>query len=145
MTSASRVALALVLAAGLIGVARAQAPSPGLSPDVREPCVAEYAALRSKVEKTGMAVKAGAESRAQSEELCKLVTAYALAEIKWVKFAQTNMTKCEIPASIVDQIKTVHAKTIDGQKKLCAAAYLFGPPTIPNDVPPKSLPRFSGR
>jgi hypothetical protein len=75
MTAARRVVLGLVLAAGLVGVARAQAPSPGPPADVREACVADYAALRSRVERMGMAAKAGGEQRLSRAEMCKLVTA----------------------------------------------------------------------
>jgi hypothetical protein len=31
----------------------------------------------------------------------KLVTAYSAAEVKWVKYAEINMTKCGIPKEIV--------------------------------------------
>ena len=65
------------------------------------------------------------------EEMCKLVTAYSAAEIKWVKFAEGNMTKCGIPKEIVTQLKTVHAKTAEGQKKLCAAGPAGGPSAVP--------------
>jgi hypothetical protein len=183
MTSARGVVLGLVLAAGPVGAAHAQAPWPGESQAeairpsdapqvplptplnvVQQQCIAEFAALRSKVEKTGMAAKAGAEKRVSRKELCKLVTAYSAAETNWLTYAETNMTKCGIPDHIVTQVKTVHAKTAEGQIKLCAAGfspaglrennldygfgppdYGFGPPTQPIDLPPKFLPRFSGR
>jgi hypothetical protein len=90
-------------------------------------------------------------------EICTLVAAYSTAESKWVQFVEMNMTKCGIPDSIVDQMKTVHVTTVQGQTKLCAAGlepgdlrehhpdYRLGPPTQPNDLPLKSLPRVSGR
>ena len=111
-----------------------------------------------------MAAKAGSETRVSREEMCKLVTAYGAAEIKWLKYAEMNMTKCGIPYSVVNQMTTVHIKTLEGQKKLCAAGlepgdlrenhpdfrsgpadFRFGPPTQPIDLPPRFLPRISGR
>jgi hypothetical protein len=88
---------------------------------VQQECMTQFTTLRSEVEKKGMAAKAGGEKQASREEMCKLVTAYSAAEIKWVKFSESNMSKCGIPKEIIAQLKTVHAKTADGQKKLCAA------------------------
>jgi hypothetical protein len=119
--------------------------------------VARFAALRSEVEKTGMAAKAGADNRVSRQEMCKLVAAYSAAETKWVRYVEKNMSRCAIPDSVASQLKTVHAKTADGQKKLCAAGvstgnlrendpdYRLGPPTQPNNLPAKFLPRISGR
>jgi len=153
MASARVVALALLMIAGSVAPVRAQAPSASASPE----CVAEFAALRSAVEKKGMAAKAGADSRVSRQELCKLVTAYSAAETKWVKYVETNMSRCGIPESVVSQLQTVHARTAEGQRKLCAVGfspgdlremnpdYRFGLPTQPNDLPAKTLPRISGR
>jgi hypothetical protein len=89
--------------------------------------------------------------------MCKLVTAYSVAEMSWMTYAERNMTRCAIPRDVVVQLKTVHARTADGRKKVCEAGaapqqpqdvrddYRFGPPTQPIDVPRKSLLRFSGR
>lgn len=174
MASARRVALALVLATGMDGVVRAQAPWPAEPPPPTWPpdlvqapklapaadqqaCVAGFAALRSKVERAGLAAKDGAEKRLPRKELCKLVTAYSVAEISRMTYAEMNMTRCSLPKDIVVRLKTVHARTADGQKKLCVGGtepqqpqdlrddYRLGPLTQPIDVPVKSLPRFSGR
>jgi hypothetical protein len=60
----------------------------------------------------------------------KLVTAYSAAEVKWVKYAEINMTKCGIRKEIVTQLKTVHVRTADGQKKLCSAGAAGAAPTL---------------
>src|SRR5262249_56193036 len=86
------------------------------------------------------AARAGAEKQVAREELCKLVTAYSAAEAKWVKFAETNMAKCGIPKEIVHQLKTVHAKTADSQKRVCAAGPAAAPPPPPPPSPPPAAP-----
>jgi hypothetical protein len=98
---------------------------------VQQECMTQFTSLRSDVEKRGMAARTASEKQVAREEMCKLVTAYSAAEIKWVKFAEGNMTKCGIPKEIVTQLKTVHAKTAEGQKKLCAAGPAGGPSAVP--------------
>ena len=73
-----------------------------------------------------------------------------------MKYVEMNLSRCGIPDAVLSQLKTVHARTTEGRKKLCAALspgdlrennpdYRFGPPTQPDDFPLKSLPLFSGR
>jgi hypothetical protein len=181
MTSARTVAMALALAAGSISTVRAQAPWPGEPPQPAEApwpgrlpwpgkplwqptspappnsprkCVAELTALRSQVEKLGMGIKASAKKGLPRDEICKLVTAYLVADIRWLTYADSNMTKCGIAGHIVNQMQTVHAKAGEDQIKLCAAGlsprdprddFRFGPPIRPIDYSPTSLPRISGR
>jgi hypothetical protein len=161
MASARVVVLALLVAACSAGALRAQAlwqsQAPGSWPlptVTGQEYVAQFTTLRSEVERMAIAARAGAEKRLSRAQIRKLVAAYSTVESKWV---QMNVTKCGTPDSIVDQMKTVHVTTVQGQTKLCAAGlepgdlrehhpdYRFGPPTQPHDFPPKSLPRFSGR
>jgi hypothetical protein len=110
---------------------------------VQQECMTQFTSLRSEVEKRGMAAKAGGEKQVSREEMCKLVTAYSSAEVKWVKFAEGNMTKCGIPKEIVTQLKSVHAKTADGQKKLCSAGPAGGAaaaPTLSDALGTATLP-----
>jgi len=110
---------------------------------VQQECMTQFTSLRTEVEKRGMAAKTGGEKRVSREEMCKLVTAYSAAEIKWVKYAEGNMTKCGIPKEIVTQLKAVHAKTADGQKKLCAAGPAGGAaaaPTLSDALGTATLP-----
>ena len=175
------VALALLVTAGSVETVRAQVPAPGKSATPgAEPwalpaelllgqpntssyeCAIQFKGLRSEVERRGIAARSASEKHASREEMCKLVTAYGAAETEWIEFVERNMTPCGIPMEIVAQMKTVHAKTADGQKKLCAAGlgpgelrehhrfgppgdYRFGPPTQPSDPPVKNFPRLSGR
>ena len=91
----------------------------------------QFTTLRSEVEKRGMAARAASEKQAPRDEMCKLVKAYGAAETKWIKFAESSMAKCGIPQEIVKQLKTVHARTADGEKKLCAAGPAGGPAAAP--------------
>jgi len=115
----------------------------GPPPSAQQECMAPFGAMRAEVEKRGLAARAGAEKQVAREELCKLVTAYSAAEAKWVKFAETNMAKCGIPKEIVHQLKTVHAKTADSQKRVCAAGPAGGPaaaPTLSDALGTATLP-----
>jgi hypothetical protein len=110
---------------------------------MQQECMTKFTELRSDVEKKGMAAKAGGDKQVSREEMCKLVTTYSAAEVKWVKFAETNMAKCSIPKEIVHQLKTVHVKTAEGQKKLCAAGPAGGPaaaPTLSDALGTATLP-----
>ena len=129
----------------------------------------QFTALRSEVEERGMAAKAASARQASRDEMCKLVAAYGAAETKWIKFAEAAMAKCGIPYVVVAQMRTVHARTADGEKKLCAARAAAAPTlqdardgdTLPTRAPKdpggycwdppvrevdyKCLPRFPGR
>ena len=108
---------------------------------VQQECMTQFTTLRAEVEKRGLAAKAGGEKRVSREEMCKLVTEYNTAEIKWVKYAEGNMTKCGIPKEIVTQLKTVHAKTAEGQKKLCAAGpAVSATPTLSDALGTATMP-----
>ena len=58
------------------------------------PCLAEFTKLREDVEKKGLAAKAAGAKHAPREEMCKLITSYAAAEAKWVKFTETGVQSC---------------------------------------------------
>jgi hypothetical protein len=92
MTFARVVALALLVFAGLVTRARAQASWPAQeiprpseashahapqaqAPLARAPqgCVVQYTAMRSEVEKAGTAAKAGGEKLVSRARMCKLV------------------------------------------------------------------------
>jgi len=104
------------------------APPAGTSQE----CVAQFSAHREEVQKRGSAARAGGDKKVTREEMCKLVTSYATAEAKWVKYTVDNQTRCGIPKDAVDQIKGVHAKTAEIRKQICAAGAQGGPPAAPS-------------
>jgi len=105
---------------------------PQIDPATQQACLGQFNAHRAEVEKNAMAARAGGEKHASREEMCKLVSAYANAESKWVKFTQDNVTKCGIPQDAIKQLKGVHAHTLDIRKKICAAGPVAGAPAAPS-------------
>lgn len=95
------------------------------------PCMAEFTRLREDVQKKGLAAKAGGEKHVAREEMCKLVTSYSASEAKWVKFAESGVSSCGIPAQIVTQLKQVHANTEQTRERICTAGPA-GPAAAPS-------------
>src|SRR5215470_4419237 len=65
------------------------------------PCMAEFARLRDDVQKRALAAKAASQRKASREEMCKHITDYNAAELKWVKYTEANTTSCGIPGQVV--------------------------------------------
>lgn len=78
--------------------------------------------LREEAEKRGKLIKAASERHAPPDEACKLISNFGQAEIKMIKYVETNASKCGIPAQIADQLKGGHKNTENMQKKVCAVA-----------------------
>jgi hypothetical protein len=90
---------------------------------VTSPCMAEFAELRDDAQKRGLAAKAAGQLKAGREEMCKQITAYSAAELKWVKYTEDNATSCAIPTELVSQLKQVHSNTEQIKEKICARAF----------------------
>jgi hypothetical protein len=84
------------------------------------PCTADFAKLREDVQTLGLAAKDAGQRKASREEICKHITAYSAAELKWVKYTEANVTSCGIPSEVVQQLKRVHSNTEQTQEKICA-------------------------
>jgi hypothetical protein len=82
--------------------------------------MAEFAKLREDVQTKGLAAKAAGARKVSREEMCKHITAYSAAELKWVKFTESNVTSCGIPVQVVNQLKEVHVHTEQTKEKICA-------------------------
>jgi hypothetical protein len=96
------------------------------------PCMAEFTKLREDVEKKGIAAKAAGQKHVAREEMCKLISSYAAAEAKWVKFAETGVSSCGIPPQIATQLKQVHSNTEQTREKICTAGPGGGPAAAPS-------------
>jgi hypothetical protein len=81
-----------------------------------------FVPLREEAEKRGKLIKAASDRHASPDEACKLIGNYGQAELKMIKYVETNSAKCGIPPQITDQLKTGHKNTEAMQKKVCAAA-----------------------
>jgi hypothetical protein len=103
---------------------------------VTPPCMAGFAELRDDVQKRGLAAKAAGQRKASREEMCKHITAYNAAELKWVKYTEANATSCAIPAELVSQLKQVHSYTEQTKEKICAAGPITRPGGAPSIIAP---------
>ena len=105
------------------------------------PCMEEFGKLRDEVQKRGLAAKAAGARKVSREEMCKHITAYNAAELKWVKFTESNVTSCGIPVQVVNQLKEVHGHTEQTKEKICAARpAAAGPPSLSDALGTTKLP-----
>jgi hypothetical protein len=104
------------------------------------PCIAEFAKLRDDVQKRGLAAKAAGQRKVSREEMCKHITAYSAAEQKWVKYTESNVQTCGIPAEVVQQLKQVHLNTEQTKEKICAPAPAAAAPSLSDALGTWRLP-----
>ena len=105
------------------------------------PCMTEFTKMREDVQKKGLAAKAAGQRKVSREEMCKHITAYSVAELKWVKYSETNVTTCGIPAEVVQQLKQVHTNTEQAKERICAAGpAAAAPPSLSDALGTTRLP-----
>lgn len=99
-------------------------PSPPTQPGgaVADACMKGFIPLREDAEKKGKAIKAVSDRHGTPEEACKAFNVYSAAEVKMIKYVETNATKCGIPASVAEQLKAGHKNTEGVEKKVCGMA-----------------------
>ena len=85
-------------------------------------CMKQFLPLREEAEKRGKLIKAASDKHATPDEACKLIGNFAQAEVKMLKYVETNAARCGIPPQISEQLKRGHQGTETLQKKVCAAA-----------------------
>lgn len=78
--------------------------------------------LRADAEKKGKLIKAASDRHASPEEACKIIGNYSAAEVKMIKYVETNATKCGIPGQVADQLKAGHKNTEGLLQKVCGIA-----------------------
>src|SRR5215468_3650699 len=119
-------------------------PPPQASPfdggGAMPPCFAEFAKLREEVQKKALAAKAAGQRKVAREEMCKHISAYSVAESKWVKYTEANVASCGIPVQVVNQMKEVHGHTEQTKEKICAAGPAAGPPSLSDALGTPKLP-----
>ena len=99
---------------------RPSAPSQAGGP--ADACMKEFMPLREEAEKRSKMIKAAGERHASPDEACKLIGNFGQAEIKMIKYVETNASKCGIPQQISDQLKAGHKNTEAMQQKVCGFA-----------------------
>ena len=111
-------------AAPLTGGSAFQRPPPPPSQAGGPPddCMKKFMPLREEAEKRGKAIKAAGERKAGPEEACKLIGNFGQAEVKMIKFVESNAARCGIPPQVADQMKTGHKNTEKMQKQVCGVA-----------------------
>jgi hypothetical protein len=85
-------------------------------------CMKGFIPLREEAEKRGKMIKAASDRHATPEEACKLIGNFSQAEVKMIKYVETNSAKCGIPSQIAEQLKGGHKNTEAMQKKVCNVA-----------------------
>ena len=81
-----------------------------------------FVPLREEAEKRGKLIKVASERKASPDEACKLIGNYSAAEVKMMKYVETNAAKCGIPPQIAEQLKNSHKNTEKMQKQVCTVA-----------------------
>jgi hypothetical protein len=116
------------------GAAPASFPAPGApmgnSPFAAPPtqagppdnCMKEFLPLRQEAEKRGHMLKEASDKRQGPEVACKIINSFIEAEIKMIKYVETNSAKCGIPPQISEQLKKGHKGSEAMKEKICNAA-----------------------
>ncbi len=104
------------------GFQRPAAPPAGGGGPASDACMKGFMPLREEAEKRGKMIKAASDRHASPQEACGLIKSFGVAELKMIKFVETNSSKCGIPPQISEQLRNGHKNTEGMQQKVCAAA-----------------------
>jgi hypothetical protein len=105
--------------AAAMGAPFATPPTQGGPPD---DCMKEFMPLRQEAEKRGHMLKEASEKRQGAEVACKIINSFIEAEIKMIKYVETNSARCGIPGQIAEQLKKGHKGSEAMKEKICNAA-----------------------
>jgi hypothetical protein len=97
-------------------------PSQGGGGAQAQACMNGFIPLREDAEKKGKLIKAAGDRHAGPDEACKLIKNYGAAEVKMIKYVETNSSKCGIPAQVADQLKAGHKNTEALEQRVCNVA-----------------------
>jgi hypothetical protein len=87
-----------------------------------EECTKAILPLRAEAEKRAKLIRASSERHAGPDVACKLIGNFGEAELKMIKYIETNSAKCGIPPQVTEQLKNGHKNTEALQQKVCAVA-----------------------
>jgi len=87
-----------------------------------EDCMKGFVPLREEAEKRGKLIKAASDRHAPPDEACKLIRNFSQAEVKMIKYIESNAAKCGIPPQIGAQMKDGHKNTEAMATKVCNVA-----------------------
>jgi hypothetical protein len=86
------------------------------------PCMKDFTKLRDDAEKHAAAVMAGQKNKVPLPEACKLLTAFAASQDKFLAFAKKNEVWCGIPSQLIQQISVGHDNVLKARTKVCQMA-----------------------
>ena len=96
-------------------------PPPPQASGAPDACMKNFMPLRQETERRGKLLQAAGQKKQKTpDEICKLLTSYGQAELKMMKYVESNGTKCGIPPQIGDQLKASHKNTEAMQQKAAA-------------------------
>lgn len=98
------------------------AAPPSAGGAVPQECMQQADALREEAQRRAKLVGEASKRHAPAEEACKLIGEFSQAELRFVNFARTKQSACNIPANIPKQLKEAHDHTEQMRKQVCAAA-----------------------
>lgn len=98
------------------------APPPPQASGGADDCMKKFLPLREEAEKRGKLIKAASDRKASPDEACKLIRNFGVAEVKMMKYVETNSAKCGIPPQIAEQLKNGHKNTEKMQNQVCGVA-----------------------
>ena len=107
---------------GATPISGTPAGPPPQAPGGADACMKGFVPLREEAEKRGKLIKAASDRKAPPDEACKLIGNFGQAELKMIKYVETNSAKCGIPPQIADQLRTGHKNTEKMQKQVCGIA-----------------------
>jgi hypothetical protein len=102
---------------GLPGMQQQQGPSPE-----QAGCAQEFGKLREAAEKRALAIRSASERKVPAKEACGLFNAFSDAELKLIKYAVDNTTRCGIPPEILKNMRAGHVKSTGIRTRVCQAA-----------------------
>ena len=108
--------------AGATPMASSPFAAPPTQAGPSEDCMKQFLPLRQEAEKRGLALKVASEKRQGPDVACKLIGNFIQAEVKMIKYVETNSARCGIPPQISEQLKKGHQGSEAMQAKICAAA-----------------------
>jgi len=85
-------------------------------------CMNGFIPLREDAEKKGKLIKAAGDKHEGPDVACKLIKNYSAAEVKMIKYVETNSSKCGIPPQVADQLRAGHKNTDGLEQKVCGMA-----------------------
>ena len=88
----------------------------------QETCVRDFGKLREDAQKKASAIQAASKNKVGPKVACGLFNSFSGAELRMIKYAQENMTKCGVPPQAVDQMKKQHVTTDGIRTKVCQVA-----------------------